>query len=241
VAVQDQQLTGVESLLRWRHPGRGVVRPGEFIPVAEETGLIVPIGEWALRTACRQVKAWPGLRVSVNLSPVQFKHRELVGTIKRALADADLEPQRLELEVTENVLLHDTAGALRTLSSLKETGVRIWMDDFGTGYSSLSYLNSFPFDGLKIDRSFVADLNATDKAKAIVRSVISLGRSLGMITNAEGVETFEQLAFLASEGCTQVQGFYFGPAMPAGEISALIAADREHSQLPATPAAAAAA
>jgi diguanylate cyclase (GGDEF)-like protein/PAS domain S-box-containing protein len=223
VAVQGQELTGVEALLRWRHPDRGVVQPGEFIPVAEETGLIVPIGEWALRTACRQVKAWPGLRVSVNLSPVQFKHRELVDTIKQVIADADLEPERLELEITENVLLHDTASALEVLTTLKELGVRISMDDFGTGYSSLGYLNSFPFDKIKIDRSFIIDLNEKDKANAIVRSVINLGQSLGMITNAEGVETLEQLMFLANEGCEQVQGYYFGRAMPAGEISALIA------------------
>jgi diguanylate cyclase (GGDEF)-like protein/PAS domain S-box-containing protein len=223
VAVRDRELTGVEALLRWRHPERGVVPPGEFIPVAEETGLIVPIGEWALRTACRQVKAWPGLRVSVNLSPVQFKHRELVDTVRQVIAEAGLEPERLELEITESVLLYDTASALEILTGLKEVGVRIAMDDFGTGYSSLGYLNSFPFDKIKIDRSFITDLNEKDKANAIVRSVINLGQSLGMITNAEGVETLEQLTFLAGEGCEQVQGYYFGRAMPAEEVTALIA------------------
>ena len=238
VTVQGRRLVGVEALLRWRHPERGVVPPSEFIPAAEETGLIVPIGEWALRTACRQATAWPDLRVSVNLSPVQFRHRDLVGTVKRALADAGLEPPRLELEVTENVLLHGTEGALQVLADLKEAGVRVWMDDFGTGYSSLSCLNSFPFDGLKIDRSFVADLNAKDKANAIVRSVVSLGRSLGMITNAEGVETNEQLEFLAGEGCDQVQGYYFGRAMPAADISVLVAADRRRDGSPTAAVAA---
>ena len=222
VAIDGYDLSGVEALLRWRHPERGLVLPGGFISVAEEAGLIVSIGEWVLRTACSQIKQWPGLRLSVNLSPVQFKHRELVPTIKQVLAETGLDPRRLELEITESVLLYGTDAVLQTLASIKSLGVGIAMDDFGTGYASLAYINSFPFDKIKIDRSFINDLNKKEKANAIVRSVIGLGRSLGMTINAEGVETLEQLSFLTAEGCEQVQGFYFGRPMSADAMSAFI-------------------
>jgi diguanylate cyclase (GGDEF)-like protein/PAS domain S-box-containing protein len=222
VAVDGQSLMGVEALMRWRHPERGQVPPAEFIPVAEEIGLILPLGEWALRTACRQATAWPGLRVSVNLSPVQFKHRDLLAVIGQILEETGLEPERLELEITEGVLLRDTEASLATLSGLKDLGVRIAMDDFGTGYSSLGYLHRFPFDKIKIDRSFVGDLGDREGAAAIVRTVIGLGQTLGIMTNAEGVETLEQLTILTKEGCDQVQGFYFGRPAPAKEITKLI-------------------
>jgi EAL domain-containing protein (putative c-di-GMP-specific phosphodiesterase class I) len=159
--------------------------------------------------------------VAVNLSPVQFKHRELIETVKQILDETRLDPYRLEFEITESVLLYDTASALEILRSLKGIGVRIAMDDFGTGYSSLGYLNCFPFDKIKIDRSFIADLNQAAKSDAIVKSVISLGESLNMVTTAEGVETVEQLAFLQEEGCDQIQGYYFGKPMPAEDLSRL--------------------
>jgi diguanylate cyclase (GGDEF)-like protein/PAS domain S-box-containing protein len=219
VKVLGQRLNGVEALLRWRHPQRGLIPPETFIPIAEATGLVIAIGEWTLRTACEQVKAWPGLHVAVNLSPVQFKHRDLVNTVTQVLQETGLEPRLLELEITESVLLYDTKAALEILNTLKNIGVRIAMDDFGTGYSSLAYLNSFPFDKIKIDKSFIADLNRTSKSNAIVKSVISLGRSLDIVITAEGVESGEQLKFLTDEGCKQIQGFYFGKAMSADELT----------------------
>jgi EAL domain-containing protein (putative c-di-GMP-specific phosphodiesterase class I) len=219
VGVLGQKLNGAEALLRWRHPQQGLIMPEKFVPVAEATGLVIAIGEWTLRTACEQVKAWPGQHVAINLSPVQFKHRELVDTVRQILKDTQLDPNRLELEITESVLLYDTKAALEVLNALKRIGVSIAMDDFGTGYSSLAYLNGFPFDKIKIDKSFITDLNRTGKSNAIVKSVISLGKSLNMITTAEGVETPEQLKFLADEGCKQVQGYYFGKPMPADDFT----------------------
>lgn len=222
VDLGDREIAAVEALLRWNHPTRGSVPPDAFISIAEETGLIIAIGDWVLRTACRQALEWPGIRVAVNLSPIQFKSRELVDNVRNVLMETGLSPERLELEITESVLLHDTRSALEILNGLKQLGVRIAMDDFGTGYSSLRYLNSFPFDKIKIDKSFIADMADRDKSSAIVKSVISLGQSLNMTTTAEGVETPEQAAFLASEGCEQVQGFYFGRPMPAKDFTALL-------------------
>jgi diguanylate cyclase (GGDEF)-like protein/PAS domain S-box-containing protein len=235
VKVVGQKLSGVEALLRWRHPQRGIILPETFIPVAEATGLVISIGEWALRTACEQVKSWPDLHVAINLSPVQFKHREMVEGIRQILLDTQLEPHRLELEITESVLLYDTKLALEILNALKKIGVSIAMDDFGTGYSSLAYLNGFPFDKIKIDKSFITELTRTGKANAIVKSVISLGKSLNMITTAEGVETAEQLRFLTAEGCKQVQGFYFGKPVTAPEFETVRAT--WHDSLLSVPAA----
>jgi diguanylate cyclase (GGDEF)-like protein/PAS domain S-box-containing protein len=214
-------LSGVEALVRWHHPERGLVPPGEFIGVAEETGLILALGEWVLRGACVQATAWPTLQMSVNISPVQFKQRDLVDVVRRALADSGLQPERLELEITEGVLLQNTDTAMTTLRQFKELGVLIAMDDFGTGYSSLGYLQKFPFDKIKIDRSFVSALETRTDADAIVRAVVGLGHSLGMRTCAEGVETVAQLAFLRREGCDEVQGYYFGKPMPAPEFEHL--------------------
>jgi diguanylate cyclase (GGDEF)-like protein/PAS domain S-box-containing protein len=218
VELDRNQLSGVEGLVRWHHPERGLVPPGEFIGVAEETGLIVALGEWVLRRACVQATSWLGLQMSVNISPVQFKQPDLIDTVRRALADSGLEPERLELEITEGILLQNTEAAMTTLRQLKDLGVRIAMDDFGTGYSSLSYLQKFPFDKIKIDRSFVSALETRTDADAIVRAVVGLGHSLGIETCAEGVETLEQLAFLKHEGCDEVQGYYFGRPMTAADL-----------------------
>jgi diguanylate cyclase (GGDEF)-like protein len=215
-------VTGVEALLRWRHPDRGLVSPANFIPLAEEIGLIVSMGEWVLREACRMVASWQGtMRVAVNLSPVQFQSRTLVATVARALHDADMPADRLELEITETVMLQDTDATLATLAQLRVLGVRIAMDDFGTGYSSLGYLRRFPFDRIKIDQSFVRDINSKRDCGAIIRAVTGLSRELGIATTAEGVETQAQLDALVSAGCTEFQGYLFSPAVPSGMVAGL--------------------
>ena len=217
------EVAAMEALMRWRHPARGLISPADFIPIAEATGLIIAMGEWVLRTACAQAHAWPGIRIAVNLSPVQFRHRELVETVQDVLLETQLDPERLELEITESVLINDTDAALKILKDLKRIGVNIAMDDFGTGYSSLAYLNCFPFDKIKIDRSFISDLTRDDKSSAIVRSVLSLGASLEMTTTAEGVETKDQVSFLRDEGCQQVQGYFFGRPMRFEDVATFIA------------------
>jgi diguanylate cyclase (GGDEF)-like protein len=223
VHLASNRITGVEALLRWRHFERGLVSPAEFIPVLEEIALIAQVGEWILKEACRQAASWPGgIKVAVNLSPLQFKSPNLVTAVRTALTEADLPPSRLELEITETVLLEESEATLATLHQLKELGVTIAMDDFGTGYSSLSYLRSFPFDRIKIDRTFVRDIAERDDAVAIVRAVTTLSDSLGISTTAEGVETRAQLDKLRAEGCTDVQGYLFSPPKPASEIGALL-------------------
>lgn len=217
------RISGFEALLRWRHPSRGMVSPAEFIPVAEETGMITKLGEWVLRRACVEAAGWPGrIRVAVNLSPVQIQASNILQTVFSALASAQLDPTLLELEITETALLDDSRNVLDTLHSLKSYGVRISMDDFGTGYSSLSYLRSFPFDKIKIDQSFVQGLGRTDGALPIIRAVASLAIDLGMTTTAEGVETREQLEVLRNEGCTEAQGYLFSAAVPACDVPALL-------------------
>ena len=217
------RISGFEALLRWRHPERGVVAPAEFIPLAEEIGPIVPLGEWVTRQACAEAATWPGdVKVAVNLSPAQFKSRDLVQAVVNALASSGLAPQRLELEITESILLQDDEANLAILHQLRGLGVRISLDDFGTGYSSLSYLRSFPFDKIKIDQSFVRDLSVRDESLAIVRAVTGLGSSLGISTTAEGVETEAQLEKLRAEGCTEVQGYYFSPPRPARDLPGLM-------------------
>ena len=223
VNVATHQVTGFEALLRWRHPQRGLVSPGDFIPLAEEIGLIVPIGEWVMRQACGDAASWPNnITVAVNLSPVQFKSARLAESIVLALASSGLPPHRLELEITEGVLLVEHETTLAVLHQLRTLGIRIAMDDFGTGYSSLSYLRSFPFDKIKIDRSFIQNMAQDESSSAIVRAVIGLSGRLGIVTTAEGVETVEQLDGVRAEGCTEVQGFYFSAARPASEVLALI-------------------
>ena len=225
VNLLEDRIIGFEALLRWQHPERGMVMPGEFIALAEEIGLIGPIGEWVLRRACEEAARWPGdLKVAVNLSPAQFRTRAVVQAVLSALAHSGLAPQRLELEITESVLLGETDANLATLHQLRQIGTRISMDDFGTGYSSLSYLRSFPFDKIKIDRSFVRDIAERPDCMAIIRAVAGLGASLGISTTAEGVETSEQLDRLRAEGCTEAQGYLFSPPCPAADIAPLLAA-----------------
>jgi diguanylate cyclase (GGDEF)-like protein len=223
IDVKTERITSCEALVRWHHPERGMILPDEFIPVAEETGLIVPLGEWVLRQACAEAARWPKhVTMAVNLSPAQCKSRNLVPTVISALATSGLSANRLELEITELVLLQDNEGAFAVLHQLRNLGIRIAMDDFGTGYSSLGYLRSFPFDKIKIDQSFIHDLPAKEDSLAIVRAVVGLSSSLGITTTAEGVETNEQLASLTSEGCNEVQGFLFSPARPAAEVEKLL-------------------
>jgi len=222
--IAESRICSLEALLRWSHPERGTIPPHDFIPVAEDTGLIVAIGEWVLREACRAAVAWPRqVRVAVNLSTVQFRNRNLFRDVEQALAASGLPPDRLEIEVTESLLLADVDTTLHTLHRLRGLGVHISLDDFGTGYSSLSYLRSFPFDKIKIDQSFVKDLSAKEGSRAIVAAVIGLGRSLGMTTTAEGVETEDQLQLVREHGCTEVQGFLFSPPLPASAVTKLFA------------------
>ncbi len=224
VASADLGLAGFEALIRWDHAFRGAVPPADFIPLAEETGLIRPLGDWVLGEACTAAARWPdAIQVAVNLSPIQFKDRSLVATVRRALEESGLRPGRLELEITEAVLLQRDDVTIAMLHELRALGVRIAMDDFGVGYSSLSYLRSFPFDKIKIDRSFVADLGQSRDNVAIVRAMADLGASLGIETTAEGVETEDQLAIVRSCGCTHVQGYLVSAPRPAPELPALIA------------------
>jgi len=231
VNLAENRITGFEALLRWNHPTRGRVPPSEFIPIAEETGLIGSIGEWVIRNACNEAKTWPtDLRVSVNVSPVQFRSKGLAAIVTSAVANSGLLPNRLELEITETVLMHNNEETLATLNQLQSLGVRISMDDFGTGYSSLSFLRSFPFDKIKIDQSFVRALIDNPDCIGIIRAIADLGQSMGITTTAEGVETQEQLDQMRSEGCTEVQGYFYSRPVPAGEIVALLSGFRDRAQ-----------
>lgn len=224
IDLATNTITGFEALIRWEHPERGTVQPADFIPLSEEIGIITPIGEWVLRTACKEAAGWAKpVSIAVNLSPVQFRSPKLVEIVMSALARSGLEPGRLELEITESALLANTETVLTTLNTLRALGVRISMDDFGTGYSSLSYLRKFPFDKIKIDRSFVSGMADNEDCGAIVRAVAGLGASLGIKTTAEGVETPEQLAAIRAEGCSEVQGFLTGRPMAAAMAAALLA------------------
>jgi diguanylate cyclase (GGDEF)-like protein len=222
VDLASNEISGLEALIRWHHPEKGMVPPNTFIPLAEEIGLIVPIGEWAIREACTTAASWPReLKVAVNLSPAQFRSPGLLQVIVEALATSGLSPVRLELEITETILLQDSEATLATLYRLRELGVRVAMDDFGTGYSSLSYLQSFPFDKIKIDRSFVKDIAESTGSLNIVRAVAALAKGLGMAATAEGVETQAQLDKIRCEGCSEMQGFLFSIPLPAGDIDRL--------------------
>lgn len=223
-SLEKEQLTGFEALLRWIHPEYGLVNPLEFIGIAEETNLIIPIGEWVIREACRQAALWPeDLRMAVNISPLQFRSANLSNVIIQSLAASGISPNRLELEITESIFIENVENTLKCLHNLRNVGVRIALDDFGTGYSSLSYLRSFPFDKIKIDRSFVTDLQSGAPASAIIRAITTLADALGMETLAEGVEFEEQADLLRIEGCQQVQGFFYSRPVPSREASALIA------------------
>ncbi|HJZ21769.1 MAG TPA: EAL domain-containing protein [Bradyrhizobium sp.] len=221
--LADCEVIGFEALARWLHPVRGFVPPSDFIPLAEESGLIVEMGDWILRQACREAASWPmPLQIAVNLSPAQFMHGDVVGLVHSILLETGLAPGRLELEITEGVLIEDFDRGLALLRRLKALGVRISMDDFGSGYSSLSYLQAFPFDKIKIDRAFVINLGRNPQSAAIVRAVIGLGHGLEMSIVAEGVETQEQLGFLADAGCDAVQGYFIGKPAPIGGYAALV-------------------
>jgi diguanylate cyclase (GGDEF)-like protein len=225
IDLQRNAVTGFEALARWRHPVRGMIPPGMFITVAEDTGLILPLGEWALTEACRRANEWPShLRISVNLSPVQFSAPNLYDTIAGTLAASGLAPDRLELEITERIFMENSERTLAILHQLKDLGVRISMDDFGTGYSSLSYLRSFPFDKIKVDRTFVSGLTEGDEHAAIVRAVVSLARALGMMTTAEGIETSDQQRSVTALGCDEAQGFLFSAPVPVEKVPEILAA-----------------
>jgi diguanylate cyclase (GGDEF)-like protein len=223
IDLRTKKVAGFEALLRWRHPTRGLVSPDQFIPLAEETGMIVPIGEWVIRQACAAAANWPGeLKVAVNLSAVQFKSHNLVAATVAALRESGLLADRLEFEITETVMLHDTDATLTTLHQFQALGIHIAMDDFGTGYSSLSYLRRFPFDRIKIDQSFVRELGERPDSMAIVRAVATLGRDLGMAITAEGVETRQQLDALEGAGCTEIQGYLFSRPVPGSRVIELL-------------------
>jgi predicted signal transduction protein with EAL and GGDEF domain len=231
VNLAENRITGFEALLRWNHPSRGRVPPNDFIPLAEETGLIGAIGEWVIRQACAEAMRWPSdMRVAVNVSPMQFRNKTLVLAVVSALAATGLRPDLLELEITETVLMNNNEATLAALHQLRDLGVRISMDDFGTGYSSLSYLRSFPFDKIKIDQSFVRDLAERPDSIAIIRAVTGLGQSYGITTTAEGVETQEQLDQMRAEGCSEVQGYFYSKPVPAGEIAQLLAGFQQRAQ-----------
>lgn len=244
VSLRSDQITCMEALIRWRHPSRGLLSPSAFIPVAEETGLIVPIGNWVLSQACKDALAWPAhVRVAVNVSAMQFQTGYLVNEVRAALAKSALAPRRLELEVTESFLLKDKTGTLSVLRQLRSAGVRIALDDFGTGYSSLSYLGSFPFDKVKIDQSFVAGLFTKHESIAIIRAIVGIGSSLGVVITAEGVETLRQLNAVRAEGCDEGQGYYFSRPVERNDVGALferfgpsaakaLAAGRERQYIP---------
>jgi diguanylate cyclase (GGDEF)-like protein len=223
VNATSRRVSSFEALIRWHHPERGIIPPDIFIPVAESSGLIGAIGQWVLGRACLDALSWPDdIKVAVNLSSSQFKDKNLVNIVRGALAASELPPERLELEITESVLLHDSAAVLAMLREIKNLGVQISMDDFGTGYSSLSYLRSFPFDKIKIDRSFIKDLPDDPNSLAIVRAIVGLSRTFGMTVTAEGVESEEQAILLEREHCTTLQGYLFSRPVPADSLSELI-------------------
>jgi diguanylate cyclase (GGDEF)-like protein len=227
VDIASENITGFEALMRWHHDERGMIQPVDFIPMAEVTGQIVPIGEWVIRKACNEAAKWPQhLRIAVNLSPIQLKSPNLLSAVRAALAASGLAPGRLELEITESVLLQDNEKTLAVLHQLRDLGIRISMDDFGTGYSSISNLRKFPFDKIKIDRSFVNEMAHRKDSLAIIRAVSAMGVSLGMATTAEGVETREQFERVKTEGCTEVQGYLFSQPTTADRIPKLLADNR---------------
>jgi diguanylate cyclase (GGDEF)-like protein len=237
VEIASGRLAGAEALVRWNHPDSGMIQPEDFIPIAEETQLIVPIGAWVLRTACKQMKAWhdsghPWLRVAVNLSPRQFQDRELVSMVEQVLAETHFPPTLLDLEITESTAMQNAELSLSILNRLKEMGIRISIDDFGTGYSSLSYLKRFPIDTVKIDQDFVRDLTSDDAA--IISAVISMARALNLRVIAEGVETEEQLAFLRREQCSEMQGFLYSEPLTSAEFESALRAG-SHTDVAASP------
>lgn len=233
--LRQQRICGFEALVRWNHPTRGRVPPMEFIPLAEEVGLVVDIGRWVLRTACSEAACWPeDIKIAVNVSAIQFTSSDLLADVDEAIAEAAISPARLELEITESVLMENLDDTLPILHALKERGIRISMDDFGTGYSSLSYLSSFPFDKIKIDKSFVCGIAENKEAYAIMHAIILLGDALGMRVTVEGVETAEQKSLLEREECDEIQGYYISPPAPAPDVARLLSASRSGSMAKAS-------
>ena len=242
VDMVSGQITGVEALLRWNHPELGIVSPGQFIPLAEETGLIVPIGRWVLKEACAQNMAWQrrGLRpvtMAVNLSPRQFADPHLLHDVDEALLASGMSPVLLQLEVTESMVMRNVSRAIKVLDAIQSRGIRLAIDDFGTGYSSMSLMKQFPIDTIKIDRSFVRDLPVDSEDQAIAQAIISMGKALGMTVIAEGVETVEQEAFLRSHACDEMQGFLFSKPLPAREMANLLRAEAQIASPPLQPSA----
>ena len=232
IEIHGRRITGVEALVRWQHPEMGLVPPGKFIPLAEETGLIVPIGEWTLAAACAQHRVWERdglghLRVAVNLSPRQFQQGDLLRAVARVLAQTGCSPKSLEFEITEGVVMRNPESAVTLLQQLKDMGIHISIDDFGTGYSSLAYLKRFPIDSLKIDRSFVTDVPKDAGDVAINVAIIAMAHSLGLKVVAEGVETQEQLDFLHKQGCDEMQGYFFSKPLPVEQVTALLLKGRK--------------
>jgi EAL domain-containing protein (putative c-di-GMP-specific phosphodiesterase class I) len=235
VNLEQDRISACEALLRWNHPVRGEIDPDSFIPVAEETGLITRIGDWVIRKACEDAVSWPSdITLAINISPVQFRNENLMNVISHALETSGLKPERLELEITEAILLEHTETTLEMLNRLRAFGIRIAMDDFGTGYSSLSYLQKFPFDKIKIDGSFVHALTDDPESTAVIRAVTGLASSFRMVTTAEGVETEDQLALVRSLGCTEMQGFLFSKARPAADLAEFLA-KRSGKPMPCPP------
>jgi len=230
VDIKTGKIIGTEALIRWQHPDMGLVPPGRFIHIAEDSGLIVPIGEWVLRTACRQNREWQiaGLQaipVAVNLSAIQFRQPDFLEAVKRAVMDTEIDPRYVELELTERAVMQDVEAAVATMQEMKGMGFLLTIDDFGTGYSSLNYLKRFPIDKLKIDQSFVRDITTDPDDASITLAIISMAHSLGLRVIAEGVETAEQLAFLREHGCDEIQGYYFSKPVPADEFAGLLQKD----------------
>jgi EAL domain-containing protein (putative c-di-GMP-specific phosphodiesterase class I) len=233
VTLATNELAGMEVLMRWAHPKRGAVSPEEFIPIAEDTGLISSFGAWVLHQACTEAVRWPEqIRVAVNLSPAQLRDRSFMAMVKGTLAETGLPAQRLELEITERVLMQKDESVLSVLHQLRSCGIRIALDDFGTGYSSLNYLRSFPFDRIKIDRSFTADTHRSRGGEAIIQAIATLGASLGIETTAEGVETSEQLDAMRRAGCSEVQGFLLSRPRPASELPTVFSQFRREYRRP---------
>ena len=230
VSIDGASIVGVEALVRWPHPEHGMIPPSEFIGIAEERGLIVPLSEWVLRRACEQARQWPGIKLAVNVSPIQFRHKDFVASVIRVLDETGFEPERLELELTEGVVVEDADAAEAAMMDLRAHGVSLALDDFGTGYSSLIYLRRFAFDKIKIDRSFLEYMEATGESAILVHSVVHLGRALGLRVCAEGVETAEQHRFLQAIGCHELQGFLFSKGVPPEEIDRLLTLERPFEQ-----------
>jgi diguanylate cyclase (GGDEF)-like protein len=234
--LDGMTIVSVEALVRWDHPIEGLISPDAFIPLAEQTELIVPLGRWVLREACETARHWPGdLMVSVNLSPAQFSRSDVVADVRETLIQTGLPAHRLELEITENVMLNDIDNALHIMNALKELGVRLNMDDFGTGYSSLGYLRTYPFDSIKIDKRFIAAMALGSNDRAVVQAIINLGKAMGLKVTAEGVETEQQLALLSSDACHEVQGFYMSRPIDKPALGRLLA-QQDEARLPSRSA-----